>query len=73
MPIFEQHQVAISNECPFHPDRDYLWWPIGDDDRHLGSGWCPFCGFDFMCSDRLTAHWDQEHRETQQETYVSEK
>lgn len=69
MPIFEQHQVAISNECPFHPDRDYLWWPIGDDDRHLGSGWCPFCGFDFMCSDRLTAHWDQEHRETQQETY----
>ncbi|RWS09107.1 hypothetical protein B4U79_02230 [Dinothrombium tinctorium] len=56
-------------ECPFNPKRDYFWWPeSGESDANdfydgLGKTWfCPFCGKSFLCAERLTIHWDEEHR-----------
>ena len=74
LPIFDQHHVAISTECPFHLDRDYLWWPNdhkeGDGDK-VDSHWtCPVCSRDFLCSESLTLHWDEVHREEHTDKYV---
>lgn len=83
MPILAQHQITITKNCPFHPDRDYLWWPFlkkyenteeedDDDDDDDGSFWvCPFCGLDFYCPESLTLHWDEQHRDSISKNYVS--
>ncbi|XP_046917841.2 uncharacterized protein LOC124498168 [Dermatophagoides farinae] len=77
IPIFIRHKTNLSHECPFHPDREFLWWPMSyhyddnvDDDDDVDDGvhdhhsyWtCPICGVDFHCSERLIFHWDTEHR-----------
>ncbi|XP_027203488.2 uncharacterized protein LOC113797330 [Dermatophagoides pteronyssinus] len=75
IPIFTRHETNLSYECPFHPDREFLWWPMyghydddndDDDDNEVDnhhSRWtCPICGIDFQCSKRLIFHWDTEHR-----------
>lgn len=54
-------------ECPFHPQRDLLWWPETDEeaeeDDELSFQWsCPFCGSTFLCAERLAIHWDEWHR-----------
>jgi hypothetical protein len=54
-------------DCPFHPQRDFLWWPGSkteeEDDEELDSQWtCPFCGLTFLCAERLAIHWDETHR-----------
>lgn len=58
--------MNLSYECPFHPDREFLWWP-STKNNHDDSYWtCPFCGIEFFCNKRLMFHWDKEHRYTQQ-------
>lgn len=65
LPIFDQHHVAISTVCPFHLDRDYLWWPSdhkkADDDKADSSWTCPFCRQNFLCAESLMQHWDEVH------------
>lgn len=81
MPILAQHKIPITKNCPFHPDRDYLWWPFvkkydnvndDDEDSKRDSFWiCPFCGLDFYCPESLILHWDDEHRDKISHNYVT--
>ncbi|KAI1285589.1 hypothetical protein HDE_11729 [Halotydeus destructor] len=62
-------------DCPFHPNRDVLWWPDktkGQSEPSSGQGvydygqsqlWsCPDCGQSFLCAERLAVHWDEDHQ-----------
>lgn len=59
----------MPTDCPFHPQRDFLWWPETedeqqeeDDDEYSFQWTCPFCGSSFLCAERLAIHWDETHK-----------
>ncbi|CAG2162110.1 unnamed protein product [Oppiella nova] len=67
IPILDRYRVPVPMDCPFHPQRDYLWWPDIEDeyeyDDEISFQWtCPFCGSNFLCAERLAIHWDEIHR-----------
>nr|XP_042894632.1 uncharacterized protein LOC107451896 isoform X1 [Parasteatoda tepidariorum] len=69
-PVLNRYKLNFPLTCPFHNDRDILWWP--DIQFHFQDGqWiCPYCGQIFPSEITLTEHWDSEHMDNEIEDAV---
>lgn len=74
MPIFSAHQTSIPRDCPFHPERDYLWWPpessvVEEDSDSSQSDYyrCPVCLQQLYTAQALVEHWDELHRHAERD------
>ncbi|XP_076321322.1 uncharacterized protein LOC143230907 isoform X1 [Tachypleus tridentatus] len=69
LPILEKYRVPLPLDCPFHSERDVLWWP--DEANSNDREWtCPVCGQKFLCEDGLETHWDRIHTTLTNKIYV---
>ncbi|XP_054723232.1 uncharacterized protein LOC129233195, partial [Uloborus diversus] len=61
IPILLRYKLSLPLSCPFHNERDVLWWPNVQIDFLDGSWMCPFCGAAFSSEEIVMNHWDGKH------------
>ncbi|KAG8183999.1 hypothetical protein JTE90_029139 [Oedothorax gibbosus] len=64
LPILHRYKLSLPLECPFHSERDALWWPDIQVDFQDGHWHCPLCGAAFSSEGHLVTHWDGWHTRT---------
>ncbi|CAL1284104.1 unnamed protein product [Larinioides sclopetarius] len=70
LPILHRYKLSLPLSCPFHSERDILWWPDLQIDFQDGQWVCPFCGQVFSSEDRVMKHYDKKHLNHQAEESV---
>ncbi|GFY55745.1 c2H2-type domain-containing protein [Trichonephila inaurata madagascariensis] len=61
LPILHRYRLSLPRTCPFHSERDILWWPDIQIDFQDGQWVCPFCGQAFANEELVMKHWDKKH------------
>ncbi|XP_035207745.1 uncharacterized protein LOC118182500 isoform X2 [Stegodyphus dumicola] len=67
IPILLRYKLSLPLSCPFHNERDFLWWPDVRVDFQDEEWICPFCGQTFLSESIISDHWDKNHAHDQKE------
>ncbi|GIY97664.1 c2H2-type domain-containing protein [Caerostris extrusa] len=70
LPILHRYRLSLPLSCPFHSERDLLWWPDIQIDFQDGQWVCPFCGKVFTTEEYVMKHYDRKHLNNQVEDSV---
>lgn len=61
IPVLLRYKLSLPFSCPFHHERDILWWPNVQLDFVDDEWICPFCGAAFSSEEVVMEHWDKNH------------